>query len=171
MQFTVARSGGTDGAVSASYTINFNGTANAADLAATTLTGSVSFAAGADSAIILVPIAGDTAIEATETFAVTLSNALGGATIASATGTGTITNDDFPPAANVFVNEFHYDPAGTDAGEFIELAGLAGTDLKGWTLALYNGNGGGVYATLPLSGVLGNQANGFGFASVAAPGL
>ena len=171
MLFTVTRSGGTDGAVSASYTIDLNGTANPADLASATRTGTVSFAAGADRATISVPIASDRAFEASETFAVTLSDALGGATIATFAATGTIANDDFPPAANAFINEFHYDPAGTDAGEFIELAGLAGTDLGGWSLALYNGNGGAVYATLALSGVLGNQANGFGFASVAAPGL
>ena len=172
MQFVVSRGGGTDGAVSASFTINLDGSANAADLATATLTGSVSFAAGADTATILVPITGDRAFEANESFSVTLSNPQGGAALAAAaTATGTITNDDFPPAANVFINEFHYDPAGTDAGEFIEIAGLAGTDLTGWSLALYNGNGGAVYATLNLSGVLGNQANSFGFKSVAAPGI
>jgi hypothetical protein len=39
-----------------------------------------------------------------------------------------------------WINEFHYDNAGTDAGEFIEIAGLAGTNLAGWQLVLYNGN-------------------------------
>ena len=120
-----------------------------------------------------MPIAGDRSFEPAETFAVTLSAPTGGATIttATATATGTITNDDFPPAANAFINEFHYDTTGGDSGEFVEIAGLAGTDLSGWTLALYNGGNGGVYATLALGGVLGNQAGGFGFASVAATGL
>jgi hypothetical protein len=142
MAFTVTRVGGSEGAVSASYTINLTGTANAADLATAALTGTVSFADGQASATILVPIAGDIAIEGNETLSVTLSAPTGGVTITNATAIGTIVNDDYPPAANVFINEFHYDTAGTDAGEFIEVAGLAGTDLSGWSLVLYNGNGG-----------------------------
>ncbi len=46
-----------------------------------------------------------------------------------------------PAAAqtSVFINEIHYDNTGTDAGESIEVAGPAGTDLTGWTIVLYNG--------------------------------
>ena len=77
--------------------------------------------------------------------------------------TGTILNDDLPPQANVFINEINYDPDGNDTGEFIEIAGLAGTDLSGWSIVLYNGNGGASYNTQVLSGVLGDGANGFGF--------
>ncbi len=43
-------------------------------------------------------------------------------------------------ATAVFINEFHYDNAGTDSGEFVEIAGAAGTDLTGWKVVLYNGN-------------------------------
>ena len=57
-----------------------------------------------------------------------------------------------PPDGQVFVNELHYDNAGTDAGEAIEVAGPAGTDLAGWSVVLYNGSGGAVYGTDPLSG-------------------
>jgi hypothetical protein len=39
----------------------------------------------------------------------------------------------------VFINEIHYDNAGTDVGEFVEVAGPVGTDLTGWTLVFYNG--------------------------------
>jgi hypothetical protein len=53
----------------------------------------------------------------------------------------------------VFINEIHYDNAGTDAGEAIEVAAPAGTDLIGWSLALYNGTGGVVYDTDALSGI------------------
>ncbi len=56
-------------------------------------------------------------------------------------------------AQSVFVNEFHYDNASTDTGEAIEIAGPAGTDLAGWTIVLYNGNGGAPYNTNNLSGV------------------
>ncbi|MEM8754238.1 MAG: lamin tail domain-containing protein, partial [Pseudomonadota bacterium] len=72
---------------------------------------------------------------------------------------------------SAFINEFHYDDAGADEGEFIEIAGPAGTDLTGWSLVLYNGNGGAPYDTIALSGVLSDAGQGFGFLSVAATGL
>ena len=61
-----------------------------------------------------------------------------------------------------FINEIHYDNAGNNTGEAIEIAGPAGTDLSGWGLALYNGKNGALYRTKPLSGIIPNQANGFG---------
>jgi DNA/RNA endonuclease G (NUC1) len=70
----------------------------------------------------------------------------------------------------VFINEFHYDNTGTDAGEFIEIAGPAGTNLTGYSLVLYNGEGtpvGQSYNTLALSGVIPDQMNGFGTLSFA----
>ncbi|MBM6579138.1 endonuclease/exonuclease/phosphatase family protein [Microvirga sp. BT689] len=71
--------------------------------------------------------------------------------------------------ANVWINEFHYDNAGTDTGEFIEIAGLAGTDLTGWKIIAFNGNGGAAYATLNLTGVIGNATGtGHGFFSFTA---
>jgi len=74
-------------------------------------------------------------------------------------------------AASVFINEIHYDNTGTDTGEAIEVAGPAGTDLSGWSLVLYNGNGGASYGSIALSGVIPNQQAGFGTLSFAAPGL
>lgn len=69
-----------------------------------------------------------------------------------------------PLAPAVFINEFHYDNTGTDVGEFVELAGPAGTDLTGWQLLRYNGNDGRVYGESELSGVLANDTGtGFGF--------
>jgi predicted extracellular nuclease len=62
----------------------------------------------------------------------------------------------------VFINEIHYDNAGTDAGEAIEIAGPAGTDLTGWSIVLYNGNGGAVYDTKALSGTIPDLCSGFG---------
>ncbi len=69
----------------------------------------------------------------------------------------------------VFFNEFHYDNTGTDTGEFIEIAGPAGTDLTGWSITLYNGANGLTYNTVALSGLLPNQQNGFGTSSLALP--
>ncbi|MGK7928614.1 MAG: ExeM/NucH family extracellular endonuclease [Spirulina sp.] len=57
-------------------------------------------------------------------------------------------------SVTVFINEIHYDNAGSDVNEGVEIAGTAGTDLAGWTLEFYNGNGGSLYATLNLSGTL-----------------
>ncbi len=52
-----------------------------------------------------------------------------------------------PPDGAVFFSEIHYDNVGTDAGEAIEIAGPAGTDLTGWSVVLYNGSGGASYDT------------------------
>ena len=72
---------------------------------------------------------------------------------------------------SVFVNEFHYDNAGTDEGEAIEVAGPAGTSLNGWSLVLYNGSNGLSYATLPLAGSIPDTCGGFGALSFDAPGF
>jgi DNA/RNA endonuclease G (NUC1) len=55
---------------------------------------------------------------------------------------------------DVRISEIHYDNTGTDVGEAIEISGPAGTDLNGWQLVLYNGNGGASYDTKPLSGFI-----------------
>ncbi len=73
-----------------------------------------------------------------------------------------------PAAANninVWINEFHYKNAGSDANEFIEIAGTAGTSLTEYSLVLYNGNGGAAYVTMNLSGTIPDQQNGFGTVS------
>src|SRR5690606_8784727 len=53
----------------------------------------------------------------------------------------------FPARAEVFINEIHYDNAGTDVGEAIEVVGSAGESLAGYQLVRYNGSGGGSYGT------------------------
>ncbi len=62
----------------------------------------------------------------------------------------------------VFINEIHYDNEGTDAGEGTEVAGPAGTDLRGWKVMFYNGNGGVVYDSVVMSAVIPDYQNGFG---------
>ncbi|MFB9731815.1 ExeM/NucH family extracellular endonuclease [Ornithinimicrobium kibberense] len=52
----------------------------------------------------------------------------------------------------MFVSEIHYDNAGTDTGEAIEVQAPAGTDLTGWSVVLYNGSNGEVYGTAELVG-------------------
>ena len=74
-------------------------------------------------------------------------------------------------APTVFINEIHYDNTGTDTGELVEIAGPAGTDLTGYSIVLYNGSGGASYGTVPLSGVIADQQNGFGAISFPTVGI
>nr|WP_205708924.1 ExeM/NucH family extracellular endonuclease [Kineococcus siccus] len=55
-----------------------------------------------------------------------------------------------PVPARPFVSELHYDNAGTDTGEFVEVQLPAGTSSAGWSIALYNGGNGAAYTTSPL---------------------
>jgi predicted extracellular nuclease/endonuclease I len=74
-------------------------------------------------------------------------------------------------ATSVFINEIHYDNAGADTGELVEVAAPAGTNLSGMTVVLYNGSSSQLkpYSTLDLSGVVGDQSNGYGFVTVNGP--
>ena len=72
---------------------------------------------------------------------------------------------------SIFINEIHYDNTGADVGEAIEIAGPAGTDLSGWDLVLYNGNGGASYQTTALSGTITDQDNGYGVLSFSISGI
>ncbi|MCB9878815.1 MAG: endonuclease [Planctomycetes bacterium] len=70
-----------------------------------------------------------------------------------------------------WINELHYDNAGTDVNEFVEVAGRAGERLDGWMLVGYDGSNGTAYKHLVLRGALPNQQNGFGTMSFAFVGL
>ena len=74
-----------------------------------------------------------------------------------------------PAGGALWVNEVHYDDGGTDEGEFVEVAGPAGTDLAGWRLVLYNGRGGTVYDDRALSGAVPDQGGGLGAVAVRYP--
>ena len=72
----------------------------------------------------------------------------------------------------LWVNEFHYDNVGTDSNEFIEVMGVAGTDLEGYSLALYSGGQSGYYGNIRLRGIIPNQNDsGFGVIAFDAEGL
>ena len=167
--FTVTRAGGM-GAFTVDYA-TLAGTALAGDDFAAT-SGTLSFAANQTTATVSVTINGDTTFEGDEGFSLVLSNATGGASLADPEAAGTITNDDtapIVPAAPPWINEFHYDNSGADAGEFVEIAGKAGTDLTGYKIVLYNGSNSLTYDTDTLSGVIADQGNGFGVISLAYP--
>ena len=83
-------------------TVNYaaaNGSATApADYVATS--GTLTFAAGATSQVVNVPVIGDTMDETDETLVLNLT-APTNATIARSQGTATITDDDAPPSASI----------------------------------------------------------------------
>lgn len=67
-----------------------------------------------------------------------------------------------PSSQLPWINEFHYDNAGGDVGEFVEIAGPAGLDLSCYQLIFYNGSNGTHYAAPTLSGTIPDEGNGFG---------
>ena len=59
-----------------------------------------------------------------------------------------------PVLPEVRFSEIHYDNADDDVAEQIEIEGPANTDLSGWSVVLYNGNGGEMYDSRTLSGTI-----------------
>lgn len=175
--FTVTRGTDSNVAASVSYTVTLPGGATGAsadDFVAPTLSGTLNFAANEFSKTITLNVAGDGVNEADETFTVTLSSPTNGATLADAGATGTIQNDDaFIVPGAPFINEIHYDNAGTDAGEAIEIAAPAGTNLAGWSIVLYSVSTGAttgtVYNTRILSGIVPDQDDGYGTITFTYP--
>ena len=75
-------------------------------------------------------------------------------------------------ASNVWINEINYDSPGTDSNEFIEVAGVAGVDLAGYSLVFYNSDDGAPYFTTNLTGiVITNEGCGYGAEYVLVPGI
>ena len=177
ISFTVSRGSDSNVAADVSYTVTLPGGAggaNAGDFVAPVLSGTLSFAANEFSKTIILNIAGDLVNEADETFTVTLSGPTNGATLADGDATGIIANDDGAVGpGTAFINEIHYDNAGTDAGEAIEIAAPAGTNLAGWSLVLYSVSSGATqgtaYNTRALSGVVAEQDDGYGTISFSYP--
>jgi predicted extracellular nuclease len=81
-----------------------------------------------------------------------------------AQGAEAVPNNDSP----VFINELHYDNAGTDAGEFVEVVATDGTDASGYSIVLYNGSGGATYDSDAL-GPLAATASGVNYYTVEYP--
>jgi hypothetical protein len=73
------------------------------------------------------------------------------------------------PGPEVFLNEIHYANSGVDAGEFIEIAGSAGTDVTGIEVVLYDGETGRVYSSSVLATSLG--ANGVAVVDYPVEGI
>ncbi|GAB2581423.1 multifunctional nuclease/2',3'-cyclic-nucleotide 2'-phosphodiesterase/5'-nucleotidase/3'-nucleotidase [Paractinoplanes abujensis] len=80
--------------------------------------------------------------------------AIGAAALATAIGVSLAGPAVAAAPGDPFISEIHYDNAGTDTGEAVEVQAPAGTDLTGWQIVLYNGNGGAAYNTATLSGAV-----------------
>jgi hypothetical protein len=105
--FTVSLTGDSSVERSVSYSVTGTGdhAASAADFVGAVLpSGTLTFAAHQTEQTITLHVAGDTVVEADETFRVTLSNATGGATLGADKATGTIRNDDATRLAIAAVN-------------------------------------------------------------------
>jgi len=102
-------------------TVNGTGTAAGSDYVAASWR--IVFAPGETEKSLAVAVLGDSKVELDETFGLVLSNAKG-ATIANATGTATIRNDDFSPRNPVLVTVLGSsviegdDPGGSVSAEF-----------------------------------------------------
>ncbi|UPY35439.1 Calx-beta domain-containing protein [Sediminicoccus sp. KRV36] len=97
LNFGVIRGGDTSAAVTADWVVSagMGGGITGADFVGGVLpSGTVTFAIGQTAGTIAVQVAGDTLVEETEVFFVTLSNPTGGATLGTATNQGTIITDD-----------------------------------------------------------------------------
>ncbi|NQV41687.1 MAG: T9SS type A sorting domain-containing protein [Candidatus Marinimicrobia bacterium] len=71
----------------------------------------------------------------------------------------------------LFINEIDYDQTGTDASEYLELAGPAGT-YNSVVVELVNGNNNSVYQTADLGSItLADESNGFGFYVIGVAGV
>ena len=175
--FIVSRGADSNVAADVSWTVTLPGGAggaDAADFAAPVLAGTLSFSADEFSKTITLQVNGDLADEPDEAFTVALSGPTNGAALGDAEAVGTIVNDDGSSGpGTAFINEIHYDNAGADTGEAIEIAAAAGTDLAGWTLVLYSVSSGAtlgsVYSTTALSGIVPDQDDGYGTLSFAYP--
>ena len=73
-----------------------------------------------------------------------------GATAVSLTFLGLTTSSYAAPPTSPFISEIHYDNAGTDTGEFVEVQLPAGTTSAGLSVMLYNGSGGASYDKDPV---------------------
>ena len=90
--FTVSLSGPATSDVTVAYATGDQSAVQPGDYAVKT--GTLTFAAGVVNKNVAVTVKSNTGAEPDETFAVTLSNPTGGATVADNTGVGTIRNDD-----------------------------------------------------------------------------
>lgn len=146
--FTVTRTGNLSGSASADFAVN-GSTANAAteaDFGGSFPTGSVSFAPNEATRTITVLVTGDTVQELDETFVVTLSNPSSGSSLATATASSVITNDDASLAISTSNAQRAEGNSGTTGFTFV--VSRAGA-IDGTTTVNFAVTGTGTFAATP----------------------
>jgi len=153
--FTVTRTGPTTGVSTVAWNVAANGNLNAADFTGGVLPGgTLTFAAGETSKTITVNVAGDTAVESNEGFAVTLS-APTAANLGTATANGSILNDDASLAI-----------AATSA---VKAEGISGSTAFTFTVTRSGFTGGAASATYTVAGINPNPVNAADFTGGVLP--
>lgn len=117
-------------------------------------------------------ITDDAVEETSEDVIFTISNLTGGQGTPSigTTNPHTVTIvDNDTQLVDLWINEFHYDNNGVDTNQFVELAGIANTNLS-YQISLYDGSGS-VYRSWSASGVTlaDTNGNGYGFITRTIP--
>jgi len=146
--------------------------------AAATVQTSVTITAGQTSATFPIAAVANSSSYGIATTAIEASNS----NYTTASATLMVTNVDVPPAplaVKGWINEFHYDNANTDSGEFVEIVLAPGTSTSNVSVVLYNGFDGKPYttgtpaqSTFALSQFLaGESSNGYTIYSLAIPGI
>jgi hypothetical protein len=160
--FTITRSGDASAAVNVGYSVSGGSgqPANGADFVGGALPGGlVSFAAGETSKVVTINVLGDTLVEQSEGFTVTLSNPVG-ATIATASATGLIANDDVTPLPVLSISALSASKA----------EGNAGATPFTFTITRAGDVSGAVNVTYSVAGVGAQAADGADFVGGALPG-
>lgn len=141
--FTISRTVDLTSSIDVQYAVNGSGgiAATASDFGGALPSGTVSFAAGESSKSLAINVTGDTQVEASEGFTVTLSGATGGATIGTAAANGVIIDDDNIAPSDLAISQTTVAEnvvSGTTVGELTTVDGNSG-DV--FVYALVSGEG------------------------------
>lgn len=159
--FNLTRTGNSSGATNVSWSVVGSGTvaADASDFVGNALpSGTVSFAAAETTKTIVIDVQGDTTLESTEGFTLTLTSATNNTTVGTGSGTGTIVNDDFQAlnAGDLVITAINGDTP--DQFSFVPLvtlvegSSIAFTD-NAWTGTALGTNEGTLTYTAPAGGL------------------
>lgn len=144
-----------------------------ANTAAATVPVSVTIPTGQTSATFPIAAVANSSSYGPATTAIEASNS----NYTTASATLTVTNVDVPPAplaSKGWINEFHYDNTGTDAGEFVEIILADTTPTTNVSVILYNGSTAGSFIPYGTASDLasftkGVSANGYTIYSKSFP--
>lgn len=132
--FTVTLSAPSSQTVTVHYSTADDGAIAPQDYVAQT--GDLTFAPGVTTQLITIAVVGDTTFEPDESFSINLSNATN-ATISTATGTGTILNDDAAVSVVVQTDLSHARQGGSTLPIMLQIFNGAGTNVSSPSLPVH----------------------------------